>query len=235
MSASSIYLSFDSDESDDNYNDENEFEGSQKVVEMKFSGNRTELVDELGSLSFSIFDGASVAEWRGKDLRLADNIPNIDLLVLGIEKDNVNELESVLDIHSGIMSYIARYWRGFYPLLLIELTAPNETSEDKDIYQSKLDQLNGLFGDVHHIEIDQNSLKDPSTWEWLNECMARLFIHSRLYQCSRFYGKRIYLENKCPGGCELRKISKQKSRDKFKSVSKKISNIRALSIKQTRA
>ena len=105
----------------------------------------------------------------------------------------------------------------------------------QDIYQSKLDQLNGLFGDVHHIEIDQNSLKDPSTWEWLNECMARLFIHSRLYQCSRFYGKRIYLENKCPGGCELRKISKQKSRDKFKSVSKKISNIRALSIKQTRA
>ena len=40
MSASSIYLSFDSDESDDNCNDENEFEGSQKVVEMKFSGNR---------------------------------------------------------------------------------------------------------------------------------------------------------------------------------------------------
>ena len=40
MSASSIYLSFESDESDDNYNDENEFEGSQKVVEMKFSGNR---------------------------------------------------------------------------------------------------------------------------------------------------------------------------------------------------
>ena len=40
MSASSIYLSFDSDESDDNFNDENEFEGSQKVVEMKFSGNR---------------------------------------------------------------------------------------------------------------------------------------------------------------------------------------------------
>ena len=40
MSASSIYLSFDSDESDDNYNDENEFEGSQKVVEMTFSGKR---------------------------------------------------------------------------------------------------------------------------------------------------------------------------------------------------
>ena len=47
---------------------------------------RTELVDELGSLSFSIFDGASVSEWKGKDLKLADNIPNIDLLVLGIEQ-----------------------------------------------------------------------------------------------------------------------------------------------------
>ena len=47
---------------------------------------RTELLDELGSLSFSIFDGASVSEWKGKDLRLADNIPNIDLLVLSIEQ-----------------------------------------------------------------------------------------------------------------------------------------------------
>lgn len=43
-------------------------------------------MDELGSLAFSIFDGASVSEWRGKDLKLANRIPNIDLLVLGIEQ-----------------------------------------------------------------------------------------------------------------------------------------------------
>ena len=59
--------------------------------------NSTELVDELGSLAFSIFDGASVSEWRGKDLKLANRIPNIDLLVLGIEQ--VSTL-IILFIHS---------------------------------------------------------------------------------------------------------------------------------------
>ena len=95
-----------------------------------------------------------------------------------------------------------------------------------------MDQLNNLFRDVHHIEINKSSLELPSTWDWLNECLARLFIHSRLYQCSRFYGKRINLEKKCPGGCELRKkpkISKQKIRRKFRSISKKASIIRAIS------
>ena len=45
-------------------------------------------------------------------------------------QNNVDELQSVLDTHSGIMSYITRYWRGFYPLLLIELTT-GTVSEDK--------------------------------------------------------------------------------------------------------
>ena len=51
-----------------------------------FSFCRTEIVEELGDLSFSMFDGDSVSKWKGKDLKLADNIPNIDLLVIGIEQ-----------------------------------------------------------------------------------------------------------------------------------------------------
>ena len=35
--------------------------------------------------------------------------------------------------------------------------------------------------------------------EWITECMARLFIHSRLFQCSRFYGDGISALDKCPG------------------------------------
>ena len=107
----------------------------------------------------------------------------------------------------------------------------------QELYQSKLDQLNSLFGDVHHIEVNKSSLELQSTWDWLNECLARLFIHSRLYQCSRFYGKRINLEEICPGGCELRKrrkIGKQKVRRKFKSLSKKASIIRAMSVTETK-
>ena len=35
--------------------------------------------------------------------------------------------------------------------------------------------------------------------EWITECMARLFIHSRLFQCSRFYGDGLSALDKCPG------------------------------------
>ena len=42
------------------------------------------MVDQIGSMAFSIFDGASVSGGRG--LKLANRIPNIDLLVIGIEQ-----------------------------------------------------------------------------------------------------------------------------------------------------
>ena len=66
-------------------------------------------MDELGSLSFSIFDGASVAEWRGKDLRLADNIPNIDLLVLGIEKVTIEFLLRKINYLEPNLFYVSRF------------------------------------------------------------------------------------------------------------------------------
>ena len=49
--------------------------------------SRTELVGDLGyQLTFSYFDEASVSEWRGCDLRLACDLPNIDLIVLPVRK-----------------------------------------------------------------------------------------------------------------------------------------------------
>ena len=47
--------------------------------------SRTELAAGY-QLSFSVYDEATVADWRGLNLRLANNIPNIDVLVLGIKQ-----------------------------------------------------------------------------------------------------------------------------------------------------
>ena len=58
-----------------------------RVVQMSALGSRTELVQDLGyQLTFSVFDEASVAEWRGRDLRLANEIPKIDLIVVFVRK-----------------------------------------------------------------------------------------------------------------------------------------------------
>ena len=37
-------------------------------------------------MSFSVFDEASVTEWKGQDLKLADQIPNIDILVIAVKR-----------------------------------------------------------------------------------------------------------------------------------------------------
>ena len=36
-------------------------------------------------------------------------------------QDNVEELSRVLDLHTGILGYISKFWRGFFPVLVVEL------------------------------------------------------------------------------------------------------------------
>ncbi len=48
---------------------------------------RIEMIKDLGyQMSFSVFDEASVSEWKGVDLRLANEIPNMDLVVLAVKR-----------------------------------------------------------------------------------------------------------------------------------------------------
>lgn len=48
---------------------------------------RTELVKDLDcQVAFNMFDEASLADWRGRDLREAHRIPNFDILVVAVRK-----------------------------------------------------------------------------------------------------------------------------------------------------
>ena len=47
------------------------------------------------------------------------------------------------------------------------------------------------------LKVFESELSDEA--EWITECMARLFIHSQLFQCSRFYGDGLAALDKCPG------------------------------------
>lgn len=82
-----------------------------------------------------------------------------------------------------------------------------------------MDQVNALFGDVYRMDMKENQLID--NLDWLNETVARLFVHARVYQCPRFHGPDVLQHLKdpwsCPGGCGLRrKAAKHKSKNKSK-------------------
>ena len=49
-------------------------------------------------------------------------------------QDNVEELSRALDLHTGIMGYVSKFWRGFFPILIIELenTGIPKTSSIED-------------------------------------------------------------------------------------------------------
>lgn len=91
------------------------------------------------------------------------------------------------------------------PFLFV-LTIVSFQHED---YGKKLSQLRGLYGDVLHVSIVEEELND--NLDWLHECMARLFLHARIYQCSRFFGADVIktMQARCPGGCGLRKAKGQ--------------------------
>ena len=71
------------------------------------------MVGDLGyQLTFSYFDEASVSEWKGCDLRLAHDLPNIDLVVLPIRKVRVSGLyinfsnsKKMLQYHKFVMCH----------------------------------------------------------------------------------------------------------------------------------
>ena len=68
-------------------------------------------------------------------------------------------------------------------------------------------RLQQLFGQVHHVRVFECHLGRDAAW--LSECIARLFVHARLYQCARFYGDGVLSSSfgsaDCPGGCGLRR------------------------------
>ena len=60
------------------------------------------------------------------------------------------------------LGYISKFWRGFFPILIVELYNDNEIEEAKPLseeYGKLLEQLAHLFGDVHQIPIKESELK----------------------------------------------------------------------------
>lgn len=239
VSGSSIYYNFDSDGDEEGLDSPLGEDYKANPLEMTTLAQRTEMIKDLEyNISFNIYDEANVAQWRGRDLRQATYPPNIDILLLAIKKDCSTELVALLDPHSGLMGYIGKFWRGFFPLLIVELentdgesgTGPStaalqESPSRSNAYSRKMEQLRSLFGEVLTIQLGENEVFDQM--DWVHECLARLFLHTRIYQCARFFGSDVIptMHLKCPGGCGLRKMGRKvksktsmnRRRSKFKA------------------
>ena len=97
-----------------------------------------------------------------------------------LRQNDVADLNTVMNTSAGMMSYFAKFWRGFYPLLVIELLDKTDSiavreltkmclnpkqfeifllkdskpSEQDPDFAEAMDRLHDFFGDVHHIEVE---------------------------------------------------------------------------------
>ena len=111
-------------------------------------------------------------------------------------QDNLDELKEVMKLETGLLGYMDKYWRGFFPILIVELfkeedefhisTPQNEPPSEE--YLKLQTQLTQLFGEVHLISMKESEMLEDWLLKNMTNQMARLFLHARIYQCSRFFG-----------------------------------------------
>ena len=99
-----------------------------------------------------------------------------------LRQNDVADLNTVMNTSAGMMSYFAKFWRGFYPLLIVELVEKTDSiavrkvkkknadavskfsniafpkdskpSEEDPDFAEAMDRLHEFFGDVHHIQVE---------------------------------------------------------------------------------
>ena len=101
-----------------------------------------------------------------------------------------------MKLETGLLGYMDKYWRGFFPILIVELfkeegefhisTPQNEPPSEE--YLKLQTQLTQLFGEVHLISMKESEMLEDWLLKNMTNQMARLFLHARIYQCSRFFG-----------------------------------------------
>ncbi|XP_040568336.1 uncharacterized protein [Lepeophtheirus salmonis] len=178
----------------------------KKRLNVKPLGTRTVECEGIGyKLEVSIFDEGTITNWTGSDL---DQLGACSMDIITIIISDNEEVENMLNLNKGLLHYISDNWRGFYPLIMVELINEEDDLNSESNVKESAWCLTTLFGDVYQLRLKENELFENI--DWLTDVIGRFYLHSRLYQCSKFYGKGINNLPECPGGCKLSKINKNK-------------------------
>ena len=146
---------------------------------------------------------------------LTGSMSTTDILIAVYSDDD--QLGKVLHHSGGVIGYVRKYWAGFFPLLLINLTKASTCDP-----VSELDSclLANQFSFSHRVIIQDIS----SDTKFLLQSIVRYHLHIHQLQCSRLaLVKRGSLikslsnaEWKCPGLCKLQTINPEREQVRAK-------------------
>ena len=113
--------------------------------------------------------------------------------------EDADELATILSTVTGVMGYTARYWAGFYPLLLLNISPRHD---QPSVPEGNTEQIFSQFSSAHHLLLHD--------WEQqaedVLECMVRYQVH--LEKCGKremdqVKSDRISRDWQCPSQCGL--------------------------------
>ena len=157
------------------------------------------------------------------DYSLSGSISGTDMLIVVYSDDD--ELSAILNHNRGVISYVKKYWSGFFPLFLIYL------GQDSTPVKESTSLLLSHFSCCHRLLL-QDSYKDM---KFLLEMVVRYHMHTRQLQCKgAIILPSLTREDwKCPGLCQLQTCNTSRKRTTSKKKTFFQSVRRTLTVKRT--
>ena len=199
------------------------------IILMSSTGNK--LVDSLENVKNDAREGvigmiSSSSEEIHCSIVLCQELPRRKLsqeMMIGnmnvviIVYSDMGELQEILANEAGILGYIRQYWRGYLPLLLIQIGSPSD-----NIKKPVIEKLQRDFSVCFRLH-----LPDPCSGDKdLEDVIVSFHLHNQKHQCHKVEratstdaSQSLITENwKCSGLCGLKSSKIDPLRRKKRSV-----------------
>ena len=208
------------------------FEDCQQTLE-------SNLTVSQGNSIVAVVETSSIDSFKSSVYYLAENEneeankfckDKFDMFVAAYRGER--DLVRILNFESSILDYSKRFWRGFYPLILVEMAETDDVrgkiAADSGLSEELVIQLDDQFSAVHRLIFRRESVSEVS---FLTDSIHRFHIHVKhCLKIASLKEKRLasltQTKWKCEQPCELtsenplriRKERKGKRRDFLKTM-----------------
>ena len=166
----------------------------------------------LNEMSFSVMFHQELSSFKSNQ---AHSIGTMNMIIMVYS--DMNELQEIVNNEVGIISHMRKYWRGYIPLMLVQVGCPNEA-----IKESYTDLLEKDYSSCFRLHVD-----DPFSIDdvLLDRCI-KFFLHNEKFQCNKVdkttftsVNQSLHAPNwRCSGLCGIKSNEKDLLRKKKRSV-----------------
>ena len=231
-SRSSLNLSTQSSLKSRSVSSDREQRQSQELsVMILLSKTSNKLVDSLDNVKSDVREGVigtitTSSEEAQYNIVLCQELPrrklsqemmigNVSMVV--IVYSDLEELQEVMANETGMLGYIRQYWRGYFPLLLIQVGSPG------DIFKKSVtDKLQRDFSSCFRLHLSDPCSRDKD----LADVFVSYHLHNDKFQCHKVEratstdtSQSLFTTNwNCSGLCGLKSSKNDPLRRKKRSV-----------------